>query len=306
MESFLPGRYRAVLTAFVLSTAAFFGSAVTASAVQTHQYDPFLNTPACPVDNPAFSDLICVSTTMHARSIAMGKLKTEATSPTRVSFAFSPKDQDPSCPTECFNAAPGTTVVEDTPVDIDWAKSLFTKLHVPWPAQLGPLAKVFSVTASMEATEDVHAFVPLIDPEGPPTPQLTLPVRIHLQGKLLGRDCYIGSAQKPIGISLFPTAAPSFSFAGDPNGFPVSMINVQNVNFVDPIFAAPAAQGCGPAIGLGKHKIYLLDGLINSLLGLPSPSGKNLLTLSGGETTVAVSEGGSGVMKAAFAAAQQP
>lgn len=305
MESLLRGRWRAVLTVCVLSTAAFFSSAVTASAVQTHQYDPFLNTPACPVDNPA-PDLVCVSTTIHARSIAMGKLKAEATSPTRVAFAFTFENPDPTCATTCFDAIPGTTVVEDTPVEIDWTKSLFAKLHIPWPDQMGPLAKVFSVTASIEATGDVHAFSVLVNPEGPPTPQLTLPVRIHLQGKLLGRDCYIGSAQKPIGLSLFPAAAPSLSVVGDPNGFPLVMIMVQNVSFVDPIFAAPVAQGCGPAIGLGKHKIYLLDGLINSLLGLPSPSGKNLLTLSGGETSLVASEGGPGSLKAAFAAAQQP
>ena len=305
MESFLRGRCRAVLAAAVLSTAAFFGSAVNASAVQTDQYNPFLNTPACPVSGPELPTLVCVSTTVHAKSIQIGKLKTEAISPTRVAFAFTLEGEDPSCPNACFNAIPGSTVIEDTPIDIDWTKSLFSKLKAPWPAQLGPLAKAFAITAQMESVGDVHAFTVLFDPANP-TPQLTMPVRIHLQGKLLGHDCYIGSTQNPIGLSIFPASEPSLSFAGDPNGFPIATLMLQNVSFVDPIFAVPAAQGCGPAIGLGKHKIYLLDGTINSLLGLPSASGKNLLSLGGGETRLTLSEAGSGVMKAAFAAAQQP
>jgi hypothetical protein len=300
---------RRALFAVPACAVAALVAAGSASAVVTHQYDPFLNSPACPVADPTFagsasSEVVCVATTAQSRSIKIGKLEAASDSPLRVKFAFSTNNVDPSCPEgACFAAAPGTTILEEEPIDIEWTKNLFTKLHIPWPAQAGALGKALAVTASMELVGGVQAF--RIFPE-PSTPQLKLPVRIHLQGRLLGRECYVGSDNQPIEVSLFPASVPSLGALEDPNGLPVITFGLKNLNYVDPIFAVPKAQGCGPALGFGSHKVHLLDGPINSLIGLPSPAGNNLLTLNEGESTAVFSQLGAGTIAAAFAAAQQP
>jgi hypothetical protein len=45
---------------------------------------------------------------------------------------------------------------------------------------------------------------------------------------------------------------------------------------------------------------------VNSILGLPSPAGQNLIVMSGTNTSLADSLGGGALMQAAFDAAQQP
>ena len=112
---------------------------------------------------------------------------------------------------------------------------------------------------------------------------LTMPVRVHLENPLLGRKCYIGSSADPIMFN-FTTGTTSppppnkpisgafglFKFE-DESQFAEITEHVQ----VDNTFSAPEATGCGGPFS------FLIDPLINSKIGLPSPAGYNTIIHSG-------------------------
>src|SRR5215470_1143880 len=114
-------------------------------------------------------------------------------------------------------------------------------------------------------------------------PIVTLPIKIHLTGMTidLGPSCYIGSDVDP--IILVPQNTDLSNAHGkfesfDPDGTPdplgpLGLILVTGAVQGDDTFAVPAAHGCGPN-GDGS-----LDSTINTVAGLPSPSGANHLVL---------------------------
>jgi sugar lactone lactonase YvrE len=114
-------------------------------------------------------------------------------------------------------------------------------------------------------------------------PIIRLPVKIHLVGQSvdLGPSCFIGSDQDPIVLlpentDLSGAVAKFESFDPDgtpnPNG-PLATIVISGAVQGDDTFAVPGANGCGPN-GDGT-----LNGVVNSVVGLPSPSGANHLVL---------------------------
>jgi hypothetical protein len=112
---------------------------------------------------------------------------------------------------------------------------------------------------------------------------LSLPVRIHLENPLLGRDCYIGSSTNPIVFNLTvgttnppPPNEPitgKFGLISAKDEF--EFIEVTGHTQVDNTFSAPAATGCGGPLA------FLIDPLINNKIGLPSPAGYNTVIHSG-------------------------
>jgi hypothetical protein len=112
---------------------------------------------------------------------------------------------------------------------------------------------------------------------------LTLPVRIHLENPLLGKECYIGSNTNPI-VFNFTTGTTSPPPPNTPIKGQFGLSNLKdNGEFaeltehiqVDNTFSAPAATGCG------GHLAFLINPLINSKIGLPAPSGYNTIIHSG-------------------------
>jgi hypothetical protein len=112
---------------------------------------------------------------------------------------------------------------------------------------------------------------------------LTLPVRVHLENPLLGKECYIGSSMDPIVFS-FTTGTTSPPLPNKPiegrfgtvsfkDNFEIAVLtdHVQ----VDNTFSAPEATGCGGRLA------FLINPLINSKVGLPSPAGYNTIIHSG-------------------------
>jgi hypothetical protein len=112
---------------------------------------------------------------------------------------------------------------------------------------------------------------------------LALPVRIHLENPLLGRDCYIGSSADPIvfNLTVGTTSPPppnepitgKFGLIGAKDKF--EFIEITGHTQVDNAFPAPEATGCG------GHLASLINPLINSKIGLPSPAGYNTVIHSG-------------------------
>jgi hypothetical protein len=108
-------------------------------------------------------------------------------------------------------------------------------------------------------------------------PIVSLPVKIHLQNPLLGRDCYIGSDEEPIviqpeNLTISNATFEKFDSKGmpDPNGV-ITVIQFGG-NQASNSFAVPAASGCGP--------MDAFDAVINAKAGLPSPAGNNKIVLN--------------------------
>jgi hypothetical protein len=105
---------------------------------------------------------------------------------------------------------------------------------------------------------------------------LTLPVKVRLENPLLGSECYIGSEAEPITLNLTTGAT-----TGGPTGKPGTQIEkegggileISGLSLVSNTFTAPGATGCG---------IFgLLDGLVNSKIGLPAAAGESTAVLNG-------------------------
>jgi hypothetical protein len=105
---------------------------------------------------------------------------------------------------------------------------------------------------------------------------LTLPIKVHLENPLLGSECYIGSTKEPITLNLTtgattggPTGKPGTKSTKEEGG----ILEISGTSLVSNSFTAPKATGCG--------LLGLLDGIINSKIGLPSAAGKNIAVLNG-------------------------
>jgi hypothetical protein len=118
-------------------------------------------------------------------------------------------------------------------------------------------------------------------PFPPYPPALVLPVKIKLENPLLGSECYIGSNTEPIELALTSGAtsppAPNKSIHGKLGEVGSRgegrILVIKNNTLVGNAFKVGKAHGCG--------LLGVLDGLIESKLGLPSPAGENTATLNG-------------------------
>ena len=106
---------------------------------------------------------------------------------------------------------------------------------------------------------------------------LGLPVKIKLDNAILGSNCYIGSETKPVQLHFTTgTSGKLKGSAGTISFNPTFTITtISGGKLVDGTYAAPAASGCGGIFS------FLVDPLVNSILGTPSPSGSNTAILEG-------------------------
>jgi hypothetical protein len=117
-------------------------------------------------------------------------------------------------------------------------------------------------------------------PFPPYPPALTLPVKVKLENPLLGGECYIGSSSEPIDLSLTTGAtsppAPNKSIKGKLGELTSKaegeILVINHNTLVGNAFAVGKVHGCG--------LLGILDGLIESKLGLPSPAGENTAILN--------------------------
>jgi sugar lactone lactonase YvrE len=119
-------------------------------------------------------------------------------------------------------------------------------------------------------------------------PILTLPAKIHLENELVGPNCYIGSEMNPMVLHPANTNVDNamlntqtFDPDGTPNpDGPLGTLEVTGLVQGDSTFAVPVAQDCN---GLAD--------LINTLVGLPSPSGMNNLVLDDASSLLVLPNG---------------
>lgn len=112
---------------------------------------------------------------------------------------------------------------------------------------------------------------------------LSLPTKIKLSNPFLGSNCYIGSTGSPVVIDFTsgttsppppntPIKGAVGSVVGSEGG---TLVTISGGKLVNNSFAAPGASGCGGIFS------FLVDPLVNSILGAPSPAGTNTAILEG-------------------------
>ena len=113
-----------------------------------------------------------------------------------------------------------------------------------------------------------------------------LPIKVQINNLLLGETCYIGSDENPVTFNLPVTLSGGYHAAG---GGPTEAgkTNWARLDVTDDTFDIPAAQDCG-LLGVGKalndaglSQLNVFDATINQSVGLPSPSGNNVLDFDG-------------------------
>lgn len=114
-------------------------------------------------------------------------------------------------------------------------------------------------------------------------PAFTMPVKVKLSNPFLGSNCYIGSNSNPITLNLTTGKTspppPNTSISGSPGeggNIEEKIFFLKNNRLVDNSFSAPSASGCG-----GILFSWAVDPLVDSILGTPSPAGKNTAVLEG-------------------------
>jgi hypothetical protein len=107
---------------------------------------------------------------------------------------------------------------------------------------------------------------------------LQLPVKIHLENSILGSNCYVGSNSNPVVITF--TTGTSGKLEGTAGKFSANeeftLLTFSGGRLVNNTFSAPGATGCG-----GVLVEYLLDPLVNGIIGIPASSGTNSAILEG-------------------------
>jgi hypothetical protein len=118
-------------------------------------------------------------------------------------------------------------------------------------------------------------------PQLDPAFRLKLPIKVHLENNVLGKNCYVGSVTNPIVLNLT-----NFTTSPPPPASPITgvfphlsedestgIITQTDGEYVDNAFSAPGAQGC--TLTLFGFIPISINGLVNSQSGLPAPAGTN-------------------------------
>jgi hypothetical protein len=113
---------------------------------------------------------------------------------------------------------------------------------------------------------------------------LSLPVKVKLSNAFLGSNCYIGSSSSPIVIDFTsgttsppPPNTPITGSVGTvESGGGGFILSLNGGKLVNNSFSSPGANGCG-----GILFSWAVDPLVDSILGTPSPAGKNTAILEG-------------------------
>ncbi|HYG96535.1 MAG TPA: hypothetical protein VD741_05440 [Solirubrobacterales bacterium] len=259
----------------MIAAVSLLVSSSAALAVQTDRYDAFT---ACPTDHPLLNDpareaAVCAAAAATGGTLRIGE-RAISLSPLGVHFAttgFTPDEPDCSQPGACLGRVPGTTVVESEPSVIP--------VH-PGRGKNGKengnaKGNGHKLKVTIESAGDVVAVSPAFL-FGQPVPVFKLPVKLHLQAPWLGNECYVGSNANPVYFGPFVIGPPaSFEPLPDPNGLPVEVLAFNDMPLADANLAFPAAEGCGHGKGRGSDR----DAEVDELLDLPSPAGRNLLSL---------------------------
>lgn len=262
-------------------------SALAAPHSPTGEYSQFAD---CPLSRATISN--CIYEVINGGSVTLGK----RTVPIKNPITFQGGFEGAGSEIHVFGAEDGNTLSK-TPQPVPgglfgitapswWPKSAQEKFN-------SAVDNGFTgVTATVELAGPATALKlntgNLISQEGT---AIQMPVKIKLDNRLLGSNCYIGSNSSPIVLNMTTgTTAPPLpnhpiegSFGTLAFNSEFTLITLSGVRKVDNAFMVPKASGCGGPLS------SFVDPLVNSLIGLPSPAGRNTAIL---EATIQVGAAG--------------
>jgi hypothetical protein len=265
-----------------LLAAMFVAVGATATAVAaTGEFAVFSD---CPLSNPAVSG--CISSTTESGEFAIGNQRLPIVTPFTLQGGFLENETGSLA---LVGAADGNTLSK-TPVTVAGGLLGVTKCSAVknWIARIGcqllQTSKVTTVTATTELAGPVSSILlspgNLFAEQGP---ALVLPVKVHLENALLGKECYIGSDSSPIVLELTTGTTspppPNTPIKGTPGALGFNsegtIITLAGESLVNNTFAVPAATGCGGPLA------FLIDPVVNARLGLPAAPGHNTAVFTG-------------------------
>lgn len=270
-----------ILACFVM--AAMLVPASSASAALTGEYAKFSN---CPLSNPAVE--YCVYANSTSGQFTVGTKTVPLVNPQVLQGGVEAVvGKEILGPLNFFAAANGETLTK-SPQPVPGgllgvtAPSWWPKFIRDWFNQQINEG-LTGVTATVELAGAASGVkLSLLNTLSAKGTALALPVKVKLSNAILGSNCYIGSNSSPITLNLTTGATtpppPNTSISGSPGtlGGPApGIIAAAGNKLVDNSFAAPGASGCGGIFS------FLIDPLVDSILGTPSPAGTNTAILEG-------------------------
>lgn len=275
---------RRLFLAGALLGALMLLPASSASAALTGEYARFSK---CPFANPVVE--VCVYAETVSGSITIGNKTVPVKNPVILQGGADPvEDRNLAGPLNFVAPTDGNTLSK-TPQPVPGGL-LGVQAPAWWPSILRNLFNetinngFTGVQATMELAGPPSAIkLNLLNTISSQGTALAMPVKVRLSNPFLGNNCYIGSNSNPIQLNLTTGTTspppPNQPITGNPgvlgnfdNG---KIIYTKNNRLVDNSFAAPGANGCG---GLFS---FLVDPFVDSIVGVPSPAGKNTAILEG-------------------------
>jgi hypothetical protein len=257
------------------------GAGSVAVAAPAGEYAAFSD---CPFNNPAVQG--CISSTTESGEFVVGGEKLSIVSPIVLQGGFF----ESSVGALTFVGAADGNTLSKTPLTVpggllgqgrcDEIKNLIARIG----CQLLQHSRLTAVSATTELAGPAGSIVlspgNLFSGQGP---ALVLPVKVHLENKLLGKECYIGSNSSPIvlelGTGTTSPPSPNTPIKGSTGAFGANgegtILTLAGDSLVNNAFAVPAATGCGGPLA------FLIDPIIDSRLGLPAAAGHNTAILNG-------------------------
>ncbi len=285
----LRGRIVSAAVAACLGVLGFASIASAAPHSPTGEFAPFSD---CPLSNPNVFDCFYALTT--SGSIQIGNKAVPVKNPVTLQGGLITGEEF------TFVAAEDGNTLSKTPQPVPGGLLGITA-PTWWPLVLQNLFNevvinggATGVTATLELAKPASSikFSTKNYAERKGT-ALLLPVKVKLGNAFLGSSCYIGSSSSPIMLNLSTGTTspppPNTPISGSP-GTPefneaFNLLTFTGSKLVDNSFSAPGANGCG-----GILFSWAVDPLVNSILGTPSPAGKNTAILEG-KNQIAVAEG---------------
>jgi len=256
-----------------LGSLAFASGALAGPHHPTGEYAQFSD---CPLSRASIEN--CIYSVTNGGSFTLGKKAVPIVNPVTLQGGFEGEEEN----IHFFGAEDGNTLSK-TPQPVpggllgvtaptwwpksirDWFNNLINEGFTGVNATVELAAPATSVKLNTEN---------LLFEEGT---ALGLPVKFHLENAILGSSCYIGSNSHPVQINFTTGQSGSLHGAAGKLSFneAFTIITISGGKLVNNTFKAPEAEGCGGIFS------FLVDPLVNSLIGLPSGEGSNSAILEG-------------------------
>jgi hypothetical protein len=277
----------------VLSAASMLALAIVAPAMaSSKEFAPFAQ---CPTKNPSVS--LCFFITSTGREFIIGN-KTVPVNKTITLQGGSIVNEETGA--ETFVPAANGESLSKTPLTVPGGL-LGIKAPTWWPKfiqewfnkQINEGLTGVTATAELVANPGISR-ANLLNAEGV---ALSLPVRLHLNNAILGSECYLGSKAHPVTFNLTTGTtsppAPNKPITGTVGELKFNeaftLVTISGNVVVDNAFSAPGTEGCGGIFS------FVINELVEKILGVPAAAGHNTAILSGtlqNATAEAVKEAG--------------